>query len=78
MGSAPTACEAFSLVGQLQEVLAQETPATKSLALTSVDTFLAIDSTGAVTVYSGKVDLGKHCSRHCLQGHQGAACPCVA
>ena len=48
----------FSLVGQLQEVLAQETPATKSLALTSVDTFLAIDSTGAVTVYSGKVDLG--------------------
>ena len=48
----------FSLVGQLQEVLAQETPATKSLALTSVDTFLAINSTGAVTVYSGKVDLG--------------------
>jgi hypothetical protein len=33
----------FSLVGPLQEVLAQETPATKSLALTSVDTFLAID-----------------------------------
>ena len=30
----------------------------KPLALTSVDTFLAIDSTGAVTVYSGKVDLG--------------------
>src|SRR4029077_10749788 len=28
------------------------------LALTAVDSFLAIDSAGAVTIYSGKVDLG--------------------
>ena len=48
----------FSLAGQLQDVFAQEAAATKPLALTSVDTFLAIDSMGAVTVYSGKVDLG--------------------
>jgi CO/xanthine dehydrogenase Mo-binding subunit len=30
----------------------------KPLALTDVDSFLAIDKTGKVTVYSGKVDLG--------------------
>jgi len=48
----------FSLAGQLQDVLAQEAATTKPLALTSVDTFLAIDSMSAVTVYSGKVDLG--------------------
>lgn len=48
----------FSLAGQFQEVLAQEAAATKPLALTAVDTFLAIDPTGTVTVYSGKVDLG--------------------
>jgi nicotinate dehydrogenase subunit B len=48
----------FSLAGQLQDVFAQEAATTKPLALTSVDTFLAIDSMSAVTVYSGKVDLG--------------------
>ena len=48
----------FSLAGPVHDVLAEETAATKPLALTSVDTFLAINSTGAVTVYSGKVDLG--------------------
>ena len=32
--------------------------AAKPLALTEVDSFLAIDKTGKVTVYSGKVDLG--------------------
>ena len=31
---------------------------TKPLALTEVDSFLAIDPKGMVTVYSGKVDLG--------------------
>jgi nicotinate dehydrogenase subunit B len=46
----------FSLVGPLSEVLAQG--AAKPLALTEVDSFLAIDKAGNVTVYSGKVDLG--------------------
>ncbi len=41
------------------EALAQTAPATgKPLALNAVDTFLAIDAKGMVTVYSGKVDLG--------------------
>ena len=30
----------------------------KPVALTEVDSFVAIDSAGAVTIYSGKVDLG--------------------
>jgi CO/xanthine dehydrogenase Mo-binding subunit len=46
----------FSL--RSHHALAQGTAAAKPLALTAVDTFLAIDSAGAVTVYSGKVDLG--------------------
>ena len=46
----------FSLVGPLSEALAQG--AAKPLALTEVDSFLAIDKAGNVTVYSGKVDLG--------------------
>ena len=37
---------------------ARRGPAAKPLALTEVDAFLAIDSKGMVTVYSGKVDLG--------------------
>src|SRR6516165_9393814 len=45
----------FSLAGALGEALAQ---GAKSLALTEVDSFLAIDAGGAVTLYSGKVDLG--------------------
>jgi nicotinate dehydrogenase subunit B len=47
----------FSLAGRSYGALAQGTA--KPLALTAVDTFLAIDSAGAVTVYSGKVDLGQ-------------------
>ena len=46
----------FSLVGPLSEALAQG--AAKPLALTEVDSFLAIDKAGNVTVFSGKVDLG--------------------
>ncbi len=46
----------FSLAGPLSEAMAQG--AAKPLALTEVDSFLAIDKAGNVTVYSGKVDLG--------------------
>ena len=46
----------FSFAGVLREAFAQG--ATKPLALTEVDSFLAIDAQGLVTVYSGKVDLG--------------------
>jgi nicotinate dehydrogenase subunit B len=49
----------FSLAPQLGEVLAQGvSAAAKPVALTEVDSFLAIDAKGMVTVYSGKVDLG--------------------
>src|SRR5215475_3289604 len=47
----------FSLAGAYEAALAQGTTA-KPLALTEVDSFLAIDPKGVVTVYSGKVDLG--------------------
>src|SRR5262249_50738216 len=40
------------------EALAQGAAPTKPLALTEVDSFLAIDPQGILTVYSGKVDLG--------------------
>ena len=43
----------FSLAGRSYGALAQGTA--KPLALTAVDTFLAINSAGAMTVYSGKV-----------------------
>jgi nicotinate dehydrogenase subunit B len=46
----------FSLAGRSGDALAQA--GTKPLALTAVDTFLAMDAKGMVTVYSGKVDLG--------------------
>src|SRR6516165_12730964 len=46
----------FSLAGIPQQAMAQT--ATKPIALTEVDSFLAIDKSGKVTVYSGKVDLG--------------------
>lgn len=46
----------FSLAGPLADALAQDP--SKPLALTEVDSFLAIDKAGKVTVYSGKVDLG--------------------
>jgi len=45
----------FSVAGHVSPVSAQ---AAKTVALDDVDGFLAIDATGAVTVYSGKVDLG--------------------
>jgi nicotinate dehydrogenase subunit B len=48
----------FSLAGPAREAFADETVAPKPLALTAVDSFLAIDSAGLVTIYSGKVDLG--------------------
>ncbi len=47
----------FSLAGALGEALAQGAAA-KPLALTEVDSFLAIDPKGMVTLYTGKVDLG--------------------
>jgi nicotinate dehydrogenase subunit B len=46
----------FSLHGSISGALAQG--AAKPLAPTEVDSFLAIDKAGNVTVYSGKVDLG--------------------
>ena len=45
----------FSFAGNIGEALAQ---GSKPLALTEVDSFLAIDAGGEVTLYSGKVDLG--------------------
>lgn len=47
----------FSLLPE-RKALAQGVPAGKPLALTEVDSYLAVDETGAVTLYSGKVDLG--------------------
>ncbi|HET9714883.1 MAG TPA: molybdopterin cofactor-binding domain-containing protein [Pseudolabrys sp.] len=46
----------FSLAGSMAD--AQVQGGTKPLTLTEVDSFLAIDGNGKVTVYSGKVDLG--------------------
>jgi nicotinate dehydrogenase subunit B len=46
----------FSLGGPLSEAMAQA--GAKPVALTEVDSFLAIDKAGNVSVYSGKVDLG--------------------
>jgi nicotinate dehydrogenase subunit B len=49
---------AFSLGEWRGGALAQELPPAKSVALDQVDTFLAIDGRGMVTIYSGKVELG--------------------
>lgn len=49
---------AFSLTGSRVGALAQDLPPDKSVALDQVDTFLAIDDKGMVTVYAGKVELG--------------------
>jgi CO/xanthine dehydrogenase Mo-binding subunit len=49
---------AFSVSGRLAPALAQGGPAAKPVAPDEVDSFLAIDGQGNVTVYSGKVDLG--------------------
>jgi nicotinate dehydrogenase subunit B len=48
----------FSFAAHSIAAFAEEPIATKPLSLTSVDTFLAVDSANMVTVYSGKVDLG--------------------
>ena len=48
----------FSLGGPAREALAEDAVAAKPVALTAVDSFVAINSAGAVTIYSGKVDLG--------------------
>lgn len=48
----------FSLASPIADALAQGAAAAKPLAVTEVDTFLAIDKNGMVTIYSGKVDLG--------------------
>jgi nicotinate dehydrogenase subunit B len=48
----------FSFGGPAREALAEDAGAPKPVALTAVDSFVAIDSAGAVTIYSGKVDLG--------------------
>jgi CO/xanthine dehydrogenase Mo-binding subunit len=49
---------AFSFTAPVVDALAQDFPAPKSVALDQVDTFLAVDAKGMVTVYAGKVDLG--------------------
>ena len=46
----------FPLAGWLPEAAAQ--PAAKTVAADAVDGFIAIDASGAVSIYSGKVDLG--------------------
>src|SRR5262249_16953332 len=46
----------FSFAGTFEQATAQA--ATKPVALTEVDSFLAIDKSGKATVYSGRVDLG--------------------
>jgi CO/xanthine dehydrogenase Mo-binding subunit len=49
----------FALLPGSEEAVAQAAgAAAKPLALTEVDSFLAIDAKGQCTVYSGKVDLG--------------------
>jgi len=48
----------FSLAPHVNDALAQGAAAAKPLALTEVDSFLAIDARGRVTAYCGKVDLG--------------------
>ena len=45
----------FSLAGTPEQAMAQ---AAKPVSLTEVDSFLAIDKSGKVIIYSGKVDLG--------------------
>ncbi len=49
---------AFSLAGSRVAAIAQQLPGAKSVALDQVDSFLAIDKDGMVTVYAGKVELG--------------------
>ena len=48
----------FSLPSFLRAADAQSATSSKTVALDEVDAFLAIDRTGRVTLYSGKVELG--------------------
>jgi nicotinate dehydrogenase subunit B len=48
----------FSLGSRLADEARAQSAAPKSVALTEVDSYLVIDAKGAVTLYSGKVDLG--------------------
>ena len=48
----------FSLAPILDQAYARGAAAAKPVTLDEVDSFLAIDAKGAVTVYTGKVDLG--------------------
>jgi nicotinate dehydrogenase subunit B len=48
----------FSLANRLGAAFAENAATAKTVAPDEVDAFLAIDAQGAVTVYSGKVDLG--------------------
>ena len=54
----------FSLAGAPREAIAQ---GAKPFTTTEVDSFLAIDAKGMVTVYSGKVDLGTGIATALLQ-----------
>ena len=57
----------FSLRGVLTAADAQTATAPKTVALDEVDAFLAVDRTGRVTLYSGKVELGTGVSTALLQ-----------
>ena len=48
----------FSFAGPIAQALAQGSAPPKPVTLTEVDSFLAIDAKGMVTVYSGKIDYG--------------------
>ncbi len=48
----------FSLAGRTDSALAEAATAPRSLLISQVDAFLAIDARGRVTLYSGKVDMG--------------------
>ncbi|ARQ00767.1 xanthine dehydrogenase family protein molybdopterin-binding subunit [Pseudorhodoplanes sinuspersici] len=48
----------FTFAGKVSDVLAQGAASAKPVALNEVDSFLAIDKAGKVTLYTGKVDLG--------------------
>jgi nicotinate dehydrogenase subunit B len=49
---------AFSLTRSRGDAIAQDLAESKSVALDQVDTYLAVDENGKVTVYTGKVELG--------------------
>ncbi len=48
----------FSLPSAFKSALAQAANSSKIVALDEVDAYLAVDATGRVTLYSGKVELG--------------------